>query len=101
MSGGPPGPTRMDTLFPYTTVFRAVGIVARRRVDSARARLRRDQCADRVAQIGRLCAVIGKRAEPPRGDIEQQRAKYVGVEIGGREAWIAERVAAPPIGDAK
>src|SRR3546814_9618532 len=64
----PPRPTRIDTLFPYTTLFRAIGIAAGDRHRLARTVDRRDRIdvlgefVDRVAPRRRARHAEGDRA---------------------------------------
>src|SRR3546814_12052926 len=77
----PPRSTRTDTLFPYPTLFRSAGGLARRR----------DHQADRAGYLGdagRGDDELGLR-NPPRGDREEGRGRDemapAGIAIGERE----------------
>src|SRR3546814_3165750 len=52
----PPRSTRTDTLFPYTTLFRSVGLGDRNR------QLARQQAGERLAEVGRHQVGVG---DPP------------------------------------
>src|SRR3546814_12633655 len=98
----PPRPTRIDTLFPYTTLFRAIGIAAGDRHRLARTVDRRDRIdvlgefVDRVAPRRRARHAEGDRAglEIAIGDADPRLVMRGVIEAdvvadGGVRPWIA------------
>src|SRR3546814_7521166 len=68
----PPRATRTDTLFPYTTLFRSVAAVRRRRHRRAFARARQpgpDRRGDR-RQAGRAPGVARRRSEEHTSELQ-------------------------------
>src|SRR3546814_17390107 len=77
----PPRPTRTDTRFPYTTLFRSVAVEARREEhrerfgeddahDNEHAGERAQEPGDRAGQPARFAAVL---VEQPRVDRDERR----------------------------
>src|SRR3546814_5210507 len=68
----PPGSTRTDTLFPYTTLFRSAGIELRQRAESFQEVL-----AQIAAEIGRVVGVHGDA----QAGIQQRRHVVCGHRV--------------------
>src|SRR3546814_10948027 len=77
----PPRSTRTDTLFPYTTLFRACGSIASRLVRAPRIKV--DQIAPCLGMDGKIHDSLASLRRTYRADGNPQGENYV--EIGDQE----------------